>query len=586
MFVAVSVLVSACVPGCTAFGPDRGAGSFVVSGIPTSAPPKTTLRIDFSGSHVSMLDKDGYGVGANYINYALYPSDKRQGEPVAGGTLVTDNCGCFRARVRPLKGAIVELTLPETPGTYIFYARIRSGEEDPAYGTMYTYIDKEWTIEVATPAPAAAANPVARFFPDQAPADKDVPAFVDGRLSSDPLGQALTYAWDLDGDGTYGDPTDGGTGQTPPAGTAYVSTAAMNQTWLRRTQYQPVGLKVTAADGRSATTTGTMRITTGIGGGSYLYTPAPHVHAPNTPIVPEIVLAPGIAAGIGTGNALTICLDADGDDVFGDGGPVVVATAPSPLEAPILLPATVANPATGFHRISATLWRNDFNQDCAITSGDTFENRETRPLAQVVSTVYETSAAAARKGAKQYRARATLRTTGAVPVAVGSVNAKGNAQGVIVRGTYSFRPPARGNGVKRPAALAAFRGGPYVLRVGEASMGLVRQAGAFPIVGTSTMLLRGSGGGLACLAVVGRDTSSAYTLLGGTGPAARVSMTVTAPAVPYPNGRAKPPADINPKKVKQSGATRGSGTVVASTAKRARPLPAACRPLVRHLPTR
>ena len=59
-----------------------------------------------------------------------------------------------------------------------------------------------------------------------------------GAGSSDPDGDALTYAWDLDGDGAYDDST------------------IVNPTWTYETPAAvPVGLKVTDPDGLSATTT-------------------------------------------------------------------------------------------------------------------------------------------------------------------------------------------------------------------------------------------------------------------------------------------------------------------------------------------
>ena len=88
-------------------------------------------------------------------------------------------------------------------------------------------------------------GPAARVTTNPSPATGAAPLTVsfDGSTSSDPDGGGLTYAWDLDGDGQYDDSTAPIRSRTYPVGTV------------------TVGLRVTDANGDSATTTTTVTAT-------------------------------------------------------------------------------------------------------------------------------------------------------------------------------------------------------------------------------------------------------------------------------------------------------------------------------------
>ncbi|WP_196240627.1 PKD domain-containing protein [Nocardioides anomalus] len=87
--------------------------------------------------------------------------------------------------------------------------------------------------------------PVASIITDPHTASGPAPLTVglDASGSTDPDGQALSYAWDLDGDGAYDDATGATAGATYPVGTV------------------TVGLRVTDAGGLSATTAKTVSAT-------------------------------------------------------------------------------------------------------------------------------------------------------------------------------------------------------------------------------------------------------------------------------------------------------------------------------------
>ena len=95
---------------------------------------------------------------------------------------------------------------------------------------------------------------------------------------------------------------------------------------------------------------------------------------------------------------------------------------------------------------------------------------------------------------------------------------------------------------------------------------------------TSTMLLRGTGGVLACVRAESTASGLSYSFLGGTGAARRiVADAIATPAKVTPP--AKPSKTVKP----QRRPVRGNAQMAASTGA-PRALPAACKALVRHLP--
>ena len=121
---------------------------------------------------------------------------------------------------------------------------------------------------VAAPA-AASAAPTARIVPRATPVWVAGGAFtdartlwyeVDARHSTDTAGSALTYSWDLNGDGVYGDTSamPDPPGAALPAGVAIVPTATLNAKAVDNLDLT-VGVMVTNASGQTSTATTTIR---------------------------------------------------------------------------------------------------------------------------------------------------------------------------------------------------------------------------------------------------------------------------------------------------------------------------------------
>jgi hypothetical protein len=136
--------------------------------------------------------------------------------------------------------------------------------------------------------------------------------------------------------------------------------------------------------------------------------------------------------------------------------------------------------------------------------------------------------------------------------------------------------PARGGGVRRPAALGRLVAGDYVSRVVQMTFG-PRSGSKVPLLGRTTVLLRGRSGALACARIDGFPETSTFTLLGGTGALARQSAVLSGGPSTYvlPTTAAgwRSPT-LRP--------TRIAGTLTARRG--GHRLPAACRALRRYLP--
>lgn len=422
----------------------------------------------------------------------------------------------------------------------------------------------------------SATTPVARIFAHNAPADPSLPALVDARLSSDPNGQALTFSWDLNGDGQFGDATDGGSGSTPEQGLAYVSPATMA---AEPTQYQTVAVRVTAADGRSGTTSIRFRklLSGALGNGSVVPSPAA------APAGSTITLTVNLPSGsdlrpIDGTNRATACLDTNGDGVYGDA--ILRFTTASPQTVTL-----AGQAAAGFHRVGAVIWWPSTNEDCANRDGESLVDRYAGGFIQLISNAYQTTGAASRQGAaKQYTAASRLRLNPIANPVPGTVAGDGTVRGIVTRGTFTFATPAASRKVRRPDGLADLARGTYVARAATSAISGTGQSGKAVYTGASTVLLRGRNGTLACLTVNASIANSVLTMRGGTGSASRLVFTANQIQTPFTlptlaefarQNRAKTPPKARP--------VIGRGPITASTGAKPRPLNAACRGLQRHL---
>jgi hypothetical protein len=168
-------------------------------------------------------------------------------------------------------------------------------------------------------------------------------------------------------------------------------------------------------------------------------------------------------------------------------------------------------------------------------------------------------------------------------VALGSTDGAGTFNGTTGRGTYTLNTPAKGNGSARPTALALFTKGDYVVRA--ASLGFSGASRTQTVIGQSTMLLRGTGGALVCLAVTGTPRGSTYVFRGGTGAAAKLTGDATSTRLQVRAKSPKPPKSGKQsfKGKRQQKPIRSNALIAAATSK-ATPLPADCSALRRYLP--
>ena len=212
----------------------------------------------------------------------------------------------------------------------------------------------------------------------------------------------------------------------------------------------------------------------------------------------------------------------------------------------------------------STFWAAGENATCAKRT------LAAAGVLQVASAIYEVDDdGGARQLRAPYVARSTLRLASGTVVREGKVNATGVRSGSITRGRFTWRAPRTGGGARRPAVLGRLARGTYASRVGQLLYGPAGGA-KVSLIGVTTVLLRGSGGTLACLRIDGLPSSTAVTLIGGSGMA-----ELTGPAMTY----RLPPAGTTRPAVRPT-AIRGTLTAAARKARR---LPRACRNLKRYL---
>jgi hypothetical protein len=430
-------------------------------------------------------------------------------------------------------------------------------------------IDSELPTRAAANLPLA---PVASLFSHDSPAARGPgplePTILDARQST---GSAVTYSWDSNGDGTYGDnPMGGWTDRPAPAdGTAYLPQAA-----LAGASVSPAG-KVTDASEQSSTAT--VAVPTWDQGAGGLVVGASSG---------QISLTPAI--GTLPADAHYACIDI-GDDGTYD------------TELPQLFVMVSSLAPTGFYPYLAPSWsgvkrvRVAFFADDPTPLVDRGPCNSPAPLARVLSTHMElvngSTKAAMERGAhatakvKRYTGSARVRLTGGAVLNPGTQTGT-SVTGVVNRGRYTLRTPARGGGVARPAGIAAFASGDFASS-SNASFG-VSDAGLTSLIGTTTMVIRGTGKALACIKVAQTDSSTIWTVMGGTGAARTLRMVLNGGATLNSLVTAAVPVNAAVSG-KGTSATKALSPVSASykinaSSGAGRGISSACRALVKRLP--
>jgi len=195
------------------------------------APPNVPY---YTYNHTApVASGDGCPTGGSSISGIAFETDSDYPAAYDGALFFADSSrGCVWAMRRgangqpdpaditPLvTGADVPVQLLTGPGGDLYYVALGAGELH-----RVSYPPNQPPTARATATPSSGAAPLTVVF--------------DGSGSSDPEGGALTYAWDLDGDGAYDDST------TVNPRYTYVAQATV-----------PVGLRVTDPVGQSSTTT-------------------------------------------------------------------------------------------------------------------------------------------------------------------------------------------------------------------------------------------------------------------------------------------------------------------------------------------
>ena len=437
-----------------------------------------------------------------------------------------------------------------------------------------------WTT-VEIPAYTGPVAPTVRVFAHASPAG-DERTLLDARLSTG--SGALTYVWspsECVGSSYLG-------GDAVPAGTSLVA-------------YRYTGectVTVTDANG-GASASATVPVSTGLGlhNGSFTFDGT------------STVTIHGVYGT--SGNATRACVDLTGSGVYNH--EVVLSGFGGSITGNVALTALTP----GIHVIGATLWTT------GIPTGSTPDNpgctnTGTSGAVQVIKDLYTVdsagSASAARRGVRSssFVAPSSMRFVSTKTLSEGTFNPEtGVISGATMVGSFSWTTPKSSKGVKRPSGAAQLTKGTFVMRaINEMQGPSVGKASI--MLGTGTMLLRGTDGTLACGTLAGSFNSSAITLAGGTGRARTLAGVLTSERVTYvwptpasvaarsggvagvlatalgwitgdqPTERAKKPSK-KPKwpKVRP---VKGSGTASLQTAAKAAGLPASCKALVQYLP--
>ena len=461
--------------------------------------------------------------------------------------------------------------------------RYRSGVEIPVDGFGLPIQGTAW-VKVGLKEAGPATAPTARLIARSTPVLLGGGAFteprtlwreVDARLSTDETGGALTYSWDLNGDGVYGDVSDSpDPAGTLPAGVAIVPNSVLAPIAVAGGD-ATVGVRVTNTAGLSSTATTSLKP---LPDSSYdsnyrnwftLDTATPVVGA-------SLSLALNMDSEFG-GKA---CIDANADGVY-ESTQNIPFTNPPPAVATFSTTALAAGP----HEVRVAFIAGYSQSTCATPAA------EPHPL--VFRQVY--TSVAARAGAvhgtvraSSYSGTTTIRLSkGKTLRASGKAPSTMRLDGLVFGGRYRWSTPLRGNGAARPGALAAFAGGRYVARADRMTVvgGAAHEVG----VGSGYMLMRGTGiTDLLCLALTSPGPIQNTLILGGTGAGARLHGSLSGASLMMPfdaiglvgvTGTGK---NLQPE-FGQVKPFSNTATIAASSGA-ARKLPVDCRALVQYLP--
>jgi hypothetical protein len=525
---------------------EGGAGTVTFANPPTTVTPGTTVALDITGTN--LREHCIYNVSSLLSTDSAWA--RRWYDPAQDSSLFQPTVAC-----RTFRGTI-DVPIPADFTGGELTVRVSSRAQNAALlftvGTIFTAQD---SLTLKAAAPAAPSAPTARVFPHylRMLSTEDAARTIDARTSTDPQGQTLTYTWDTNNDGVYGDPVE----ETGTAGLVRIPAATLNAIGTRFT----FGVKATNTSGLSATATARAEVITRLWSEvGQTITLAPAAGAAGSPSTVTLDNRAGATLG---------CVDSNGDDVYTDAE------------------LTAANAFT------ATFTAAAGNQRIAVIAADvantcTFYSQQIAAgsygVDQVVATLYTSSAArSSRATTKGYRAKARFTLGKATMVALGTSDGAGTFNGTTGRGTYTLRTPAKGNGSTRPNALTLFPKGDYVVRA--ASLGFFGATRTQTVIGESTMLLRGTGGALICLGVTGTPRGSTYVFRGGTGAASKLTGSASSTRLQVRAKSAKPPKSGTQsfKGKRQQKPIRSNATIAAATAT-ATPLPADCSALRRHLP--
>ena len=472
------------------------------------------------------------------------------------------------------------------------------------YGDDYYVVKQTWLLVSqgsATPSRDPSHHPLANIFAHDTPSpiapSPVAPTVLDARQSlSIAVTPALTYSWDTNGDGNYGDaPTGGWSSATAPTdGTAYVPLDAATAAFpLPLT----VGVKVTNSAGLSDTATLRLPVSNhGAGGMSVA------LRNGTVDITPLIGTLPdgnvdqfGVTyACVGTANYAT-----------GEGADTFVTTNGIEFEPGGRFLSSQSTLAwTGTRRIRVSFFQDDPTRDvvrgtcnnpaplAVIQSTHTELVTVTNGVVTVASATgagaHEMAAAPAPKG---YSGKARVRLNSGAILAVGKTDGT-SMSGVINQGKYSLTAPTRTGRTARPPALALFAKGDFASS-SNAELGFSETNATTPLTGTSTVLLRGAKGALGCMSVVRTDTTTTWSFLGGTRAASKLRMTLTGgPTLNSTINQAAAPQAVRAKAKGAKGRKAASAlrpvatnyAITASAKGASRALPTACRALTGRLP--
>ncbi len=394
---------------------------------------------------------------------------------------------------------------------------------------------------------------------------------IDARTSTDPAGSALTYSWDLNGDGVYGDqPAAADASVTLPAGVAIVPESVLEP--LEPTSSSvTVGVKVTNATGQSSTATTVLTpVAADYSTDSKFNTVS---LSTETPAAGDVVTATFTKTAYSL-YVNTACVDYDGDGMYES---TIAFADHSTTESKT---ATFTALTAGPHVITTAF--ADSVAHCASSPASVFR------------AVYISSASGARRlsgssvRASGYSAVTSMKLSKGKTLQASSKAPKTmRLDGSVFGGRYRWTTPLRGNGVSRPGALGAFANGAYAARAGKMTVvgGAANEVG----VGSGTMLLRGAGAkDLLCLAVTSPGPIQSTLILGGTGAGAKLHGTLSGDSLMMPfdaiglvgvTGTGK---KLQPE-FGQIKPFSNTATLTASSGA-AQKLPKACRALIRYLP--